>query len=57
MVQLSSQLRQRDLWDIYTSVEMPLCPLLAVMDLTGLRVEGKKLHRAGDRLKVREMLQ
>ncbi|XP_074640190.1 DNA polymerase nu-like [Tubulanus polymorphus] len=51
MGNLSGKLVNNDLWDIFTKVEMPLCPILAVMELQGIRVDKGVMHYFGDVIK------
>lgn len=52
MLQLYHQLRSRQLWQLYTQLEMPVCGLLAAMDLRGVLVDRRALIQAAELLKV-----
>jgi DNA polymerase-1 len=40
---LAPELRERALWELFTQVEMPLVPILADMEMTGICVDGDYL--------------
>ena len=52
-------LKDKNLWKLFTTVEMPLCSVLARMELAGFRVDGAELARFGEMLsgQIRELEQ
>ena len=47
------RLREQEMWQLYTEVELPLCRVLAEMELSGMRCDGKALADFGDWLRER----
>ena len=45
---LLSQLKENNLLELFETVELPLCPVLAEMELTGFRVDAGELRRFGE---------
>ncbi len=45
------RLRELDMWRLFTEVEMPLCRVLAEMELAGMRCDGRALAAFGDWLR------
>ena len=50
---LVPKLREKDLWDLLQTVEMPLCRVLAEMELAGCRVDARALATFGELLSAR----
>ncbi len=50
---LVPELREKDLWDLLQTVEMPLCRVLAEMELAGCRVDARALAAFGELLSAR----
>ena len=50
---LSGKLRQQGMWELYDSAELPLCRVLAEMELAGCRVDAKALASFGESLAQR----
>ena len=50
---LVPRLKERDEWELYQTAELPLCRVLAEMELAGCRVDAKALASFGDLLAVR----
>ena len=50
---LTAKLREKGLWDLLETVELPLCPVLAEMERTGCRVDARALSDFGDLLSAR----
>ena len=50
---LVPKLREKDLWDLLQTVEMPLCRVLAEMELAGCRVDARALAAFGELLSAR----
>ena len=50
---LVPKLREKDLWDLLETVEMPLCRVLAEMELAGCRVDARALAAFGELLSAR----
>lgn len=48
--ELAPKLRGQNMWELFTEVEMPLCTVLAEMELAGFRVDGGELARFGQML-------
>ncbi len=48
--ELAPQLREQEMWELFETVEMPLCAVLARMERAGFRVDGKELARFGEML-------
>ena len=44
---LSPKLREQALWELYETAELPLCRVLAEMERTGCRVDGRALTEFG----------
>ena len=44
------KLREYGMWELFTQVEMPLCKVLAKMELAGFRVDAAELAAFGERL-------
>ena len=47
------ELRQRDQWDLFTDVEMPLVPVLAAMERRGMAADRERLERMSHDLGAR----
>ena len=47
------RLRERELWPLFSRVEMPLCAVLADMEHAGMRVDAKALYEFGELLQTR----
>ena len=47
---LTSDLKERELWSLFTEVEMPLVPVLAAMEQTGVGFDVEQLERMSERL-------
>ena len=47
---LAERLRDQGMWDLFETIELPLCPVLAEMELAGCRVDAKALAAFGDLL-------
>ena len=52
-VTLSEKLKEQNMWDLYTTAELPLCRVLAEMELAGCRVDAKALAAFGESLSRR----
>jgi len=50
---LSQKLREREQWELFQKVELPLCRVLAEMELAGCRVDAGALASFGDLLSRR----
>ena len=50
---LSVKLREQGMWELFETVEMPLCRVLAEMELAGCRVDARALAAFGDLLAIR----
>ncbi len=48
--ELAPRLREQEMWELFETVEMPLCAVLARMERAGFRVDGKELARFGEML-------
>ena len=48
--ELEPKLREQGMWELFETVEMPLCRVLAEMERAGFRVDGKELARFGEML-------
>ena len=48
--ELAPKLREQDMWQLFTEVELPLCAVLAEMEHAGFRVDGRELARFGEML-------
>ena len=48
--ELEPKLREQGMWELFETVEMPLCCVLAEMERAGFRVDGKELARFGEML-------
>ena len=48
--ELEQQLREKSLWGLFTEVELPLCRVLAEMELAGFRVDSRELTNFGQML-------
>ena len=44
------KLREKEMWPLFTEVEMPLCHVLAKMELAGFRVDSGELAAFGEKL-------
>lgn len=44
------KLREKEMWSLFTEVEMPLCHVLAKMELAGFRVDSGELAAFGEKL-------
>ncbi|KAK2180438.1 hypothetical protein NP493_443g04021 [Ridgeia piscesae] len=44
---LYQQLQNAALWELFEKIEMPLCPLLAVMELRGIRIDTSEMIKSG----------
>ncbi|MBO4853891.1 MAG: DNA polymerase I [Oscillospiraceae bacterium] len=42
-----SRLREQEMWRLYEEVELPLCRVLAEMEIAGMRCNGKQLYTFG----------
>ena len=42
------RLKEQEMWQLYTQVELPLCRVLAEMELSGMRCDGRALAAFGD---------
>ena len=47
---LESELREKELWSLFTEVEMPLVPVLAAMEQVGVGFDEEQLERMSRRL-------
>ncbi len=47
---LSARLREKDMWMLFTGIELPLCRVLAEMELAGCRVDRTALAAFGEML-------
>ena len=47
---LSARLKERDMWELYETAELPLCRVLAEMELAGCRVDRSALAAFGEML-------
>ena len=54
---LSEKLKEQDMWELYQTAELPLCRVLAEMELSGCRVDARALAAFGESLsrRIREM--
>ena len=50
---LVPKLREKDLWELFETVEMPLCRVLAEMERAGCRVDARALAAFGELLSTR----
>ena len=50
---MKAQLREWKLWELFETAEMPLCRVLAEMELAGCRVDGQALTAFGELLATR----
>ena len=50
---LPAKLQERDMWDLYQTAELPLCRVLAEMELAGCRVDARALADFGEALSER----
>ena len=50
---LAPKLREKNLWDLFETAELPLCPVLAEMERTGCRVDKGALMAFGEMLSAR----
>ncbi len=50
---LAERLRERGQWELFETAELPLCRVLAEMERTGCRVDGKALSTFGELLSAR----
>ncbi|MBQ0037390.1 MAG: DNA polymerase I [Clostridiales bacterium] len=44
------KLREREMWELFTTVELPLCRVLAEMEFAGFRCDGRRLADFGEML-------
>ena len=44
------ELKERQMWELYTTAELPLCRVLAEMELAGFRCDGRQLAAFGEML-------
>ena len=47
---LSEDLREREQWKLFTEIEMPLVPILARMEMAGVRLDVEYLHQMSQEL-------
>ena len=50
---LAPKLREKDLWELFETAEMPLCAVLADMERAGCRVDARALSAFGEALSAR----
>ncbi|MCF2665117.1 DNA polymerase I [Oscillibacter valericigenes] len=50
---LSAKLKELDMWELYQTAELPLCRVLADMELAGCRVDARALTEFGAELSCR----
>ena len=50
---LVPKLREKDLWELFETVELPLCRVLAEMEMAGCRVDARALAAFGELLSAR----
>ena len=50
---LAAELKDRELWSLFTDVEMPLVPILAAMEQAGVGFDARQLERMSRRLAER----
>ena len=50
---LSGKLREQEMWELYETAELPLCRVLAEMELAGCRVDARALADFGESLSQR----
>lgn len=50
---LEPKLREKNLWDLFETAELPLCRVLAEMERTGCRVDARALAAFGELLSAR----
>ena len=50
---LEEKLQEKDMWKVYTEIELPLVFTLDSMEKWGIRVQGEELKKYGDKLTVR----
>ena len=50
---LSAKLKELDMWELYQTAELPLCRVLADMELAGCRVDARALAEFGEELSRR----
>ena len=50
---LEEKLQEKDMWKVYTKIELPLVFTLDSMEKWGIRVQGEELKKYGDKLTVR----
>ncbi|MGI5953877.1 DNA polymerase I [Dysosmobacter sp.] len=50
---LAPKLREKDLWELFETAEMPLCAVLADMERAGCRVDARALAAFGEALSAR----
>jgi len=50
---MEAQLRQQEMWELYKTAEMPLCRVLAEMEMSGCRVDARALTDFGELLAER----
>jgi len=47
---LEAELKEKHLWSLFTEVEMPLMPVLAAMEMAGVRLDVAQLERMSEEL-------
>ncbi|MDY6875263.1 MAG: DNA polymerase I [Chloroflexota bacterium] len=50
---LEAELKEKHLWSLFTEVEMPLIPVLAAMEMSGVRLDTTVLERMSEELTAR----
>jgi DNA polymerase-1 len=50
---LTPEMKEKGLWSLFTEVEMPLVPVLAVMEMAGVRLDAAFLGQMSDELSSR----
>lgn len=53
VIVLEAELKEKQLWSLFTEVEMPLIPVLAAMEMTGVRLDVSVLKRMSEELAAR----
>lgn len=49
--QYKNSLKEQGLWNLFTNLEMPILPILAHMEQTGIHIEEKELYTYGEELR------
>jgi len=49
---LAAELKEKHLWSLFTEVEMPLVPVLAAMEMAGMKLDATLLERMSEELSV-----